>query len=126
MMLFALCMLCFGGASALLNADQQRQSQIVRNALRHADMPLDKAAIYADVDVRQLSREIDGLTGTLRHLFRLPPAFLQWFGAELIAEFGYPEEVQRLAEISAEVARIGPHKRMVKVTLPLGQKEQVS
>ena len=87
------------------------QARVIRAALRHADVPLDKTPLYTGCDVRQFAREIDGDTNNaITRLFKLPDAFKAWLGVALLQEYGVPQEL-------AQVARL-PRKRMSKMALP--------
>lgn len=86
---------------------------VVREALRHADISLEKAALYMDIDKAQLHRQMHG-DGHLsvRRLSKLPPVFWSWYGVLICEKYGLPHEVQRAARLAFGL--IG-RKRMSKV-----------
>lgn len=72
----------------------------VREALRMADLSLEKACLHMDIDKGQFSRQLggEGHLSFLR-LMLLPQSFWQWYyllGAEAV---GLPEVVTRAARV---------------------------
>jgi hypothetical protein len=90
---------------------------VVRDALKHADISLEKAALYMDIDKSQLHRQLHG-DGHLsvRRLARLPTAFWSWYGVLLCEHYGLPQEVQRATRLV--VGLIGRRRmaRMVRAS----------
>jgi hypothetical protein len=91
----------------LLDAD------LIRAALRHADISITKAALWMEIDREQLERQLKG-EGHLSHkrLLRLPLKFWRWFSFLSTQRYGLPGEVRRA--IPVQLAVIG-QKRMVRV-----------
>lgn len=98
----------------LLDAD------LIRAALRHADISIAKAAIWMEMDRGLLDRQLDG-EGHLSHrrLLMLPLGFHQWLSFLQCQRYGLPGEVRHAALI--EVAVVSS-REMVKVT----EKEKAS
>lgn len=72
------------------------EGDLIRAALRHADISLAKAALWMGMDVRQLDRELSGL-GHLKAtaLEKLPLKFHQWLTLLRAERYGLPREVRR-------------------------------
>ena len=105
--------ICLGGVAALLSdlsGAQLQQSQMVRNALRRSDIPLEKTEPYTGIDSRQFAREIDGHAGTFRRFWALPRRFRQWLWFEGWRLDGFPEEIERYAAL-------GLQKHMAKASM---------
>lgn len=101
LLLYALCLLM------LIDGD------LIRQALRHADISLSKAAIWMEMDVRQLDRQLHG-EGHLKHtaLLKLPLRFHQWLSVLQVARYGLPKEVRRALPLA--IATMG-QKRMLRM-----------
>lgn len=95
------------------------QGRILRDALRHSGVALDKTPLYTNADVRQFAREIDGETNNaITRLFKLPDTFNAWLGVLLIQEYGVPQELTVVARL--------PRKRMSKMALNAPESEKVA
>ena len=93
---------------ALLDAD------LIRAALRHADISITKAAMWMEMDRTLLERQLDG-EGHLSHkrLLMLPLKFHQWLSLLSSVRYGPPRVVRRAIPV---VLAMAAHKRMLKVT----------
>jgi len=98
--------------------------ELIRRALRHADISLSKAALWMEMDARQLDRELNGL-GHLKHtaLLKLPLIFHQWFTLLQAERYGLPNEVRR--SLPLYLALRG-RKRMARAALALARKEDIA
>jgi hypothetical protein len=92
----------------LLDAD------LIRAALRHADISITKACVWMDMDPAQFERQLNG-DGHLSHkrLLMLPLKFHQWFSIECAMRYGPPREVQRGIPV---VLAMAARKRMLRIT----------
>lgn len=97
----------------LLDAD------LIREALRHADLSLRKAALWMEMDESLLERQLKG-DGHLSHkrLLMLPLGFWQWFGLLQAERYGLPREVKRAVPLTMVMLA---RKRMARVTLKMKQ-----
>ncbi len=78
--------------------DVRRQHEtMLRNALEHAHLTMQQASAEAEINQAQFTRQIQGLEGSLKRLWMLPPVFWQWYALELLAFYGLPTLVQRAA-----------------------------
>jgi hypothetical protein len=93
---------------ALLDAD------LIRAALRHADISITKAALWMEMDRTLLERQLDG-EGHLSHkrLLMLPLKFHQWFSFLSTERYGQPQVVKRGIPI---VLALAAHRRMLRIT----------
>lgn len=100
-------MMLFLLASTLLTAN------LIRAALRHADISVTKAALWMEMDRSQFERQLSGEGHvSLNRLEKLPLLFWQWTALLMVEWFGLPPEVeQALAVDDAMFTR----RRMVKV-----------
>ena len=91
----------------LLDAD------LIRAALRHADISLTKAALWMEMDAAQLERQLNG-DGHLSHkrLLKLPLKFHQWMNLLGSIRYGAPREVRRGIPV---VLAMAAHRRMLKM-----------
>lgn len=110
---------------ALIDAD------LIRAALRHADISITKAALWMEIDRALLERQLDG-EGHLSHkrLLLLPLAFHRWLNFLGCQRYGLPSEAKRGIPLtlgllaSARISR--QSRRMVKMRLALQQKARAS
>jgi hypothetical protein len=94
---------------ALLDAD------LIRAALRHADISITKAAVWMECDRALLERQLDG-EGHLSHrrLLMLPLSFHRWMNFLGSIKYGLPSEVRRSAPL--QLAVMG-QRRMLRAEL---------
>lgn len=90
------------------------EGNLIRRALRYADIPLVKAALWMDMDVRQLDRELKG-EGHLKltALEKLPLVFHQWLALLRAEQYGLPSEVR----CGIPLVRVLRRRRMAKAEL---------
>jgi hypothetical protein len=102
--------------SAVMVAEHLKASEAnrIRQALRCADISLEKAASYMELDKSLLRRQLDG-EGHLSHtrLLLLPETFWQWYHLLGSAERGMPAVFRDLSPL-----------RMIKMALR--QRERVA
>jgi hypothetical protein len=79
----------------LLDAD------LIRAALRMADISITKAALWMEVDKGLLERQLNG-EGHLSHrrLLMLPLGFHRWFNLLAVEKYGLPREVTRAVPLT--------------------------
>lgn len=66
----------------------------VRESLRHADLSIEKAALWMEMDPAQLQRQLAGIGHlSLRRLVKLPDAFHQWLALLTVEAYGLPKAV---------------------------------
>jgi hypothetical protein len=96
---------------ALLDAD------LIRAALRHADISITKAAVWMECDRALLERQLDG-EGHLSHrrLLMLPLSFHRWMALLSVERYGLPSEVKRAASVSLVMLASKRMKRMALST----------
>lgn len=92
----------------LLDAD------LIRAALRHADIGIVTAARWMELDPAQLERQLNG-EGHLSHkrLLMLPLKFHKWFAFLSVLRYGPPQEVRRGIPVLLAMAS---HRRMLRIT----------
>ena len=87
----------------------------VREALRHADLSQEKAAIWMGMQKAHLS---DALAGgrplSLTKLMKLPAEFWQWYGLLVVEDVGLPTVVRRAALMRVALAG---RKRMARMAV---------
>lgn len=96
----------FFAVSFLLGVMIQTRHESIAKAFRAAmaksGLSLKEAAGHMDIDSAQLSRELAGVGNlSMTKVFgRMPEPFCQWFGLQLVSEFGLPHEVQVAQQIA--------------------------
>lgn len=96
----------FFAISFLLGVTIQTRHESIAKAFRAAmaksGLSLKEAAGHMDIDSAQLSRELAGVGNlSMTKVFgRMPEPFCQWFGLQLVNEFGLPHEVQVAQQIA--------------------------
>jgi hypothetical protein len=93
----------------LLDAD------LIRAALRHADISITKACVWMDMDPAQFERQLNG-EGHLSHkrLLMLPLKFINGFPVECAMRYGPPQRSP--ARDSRRACDGGAPKRMLRIT----------
>lgn len=109
----------FGGVVLAMVVDED----LIRKALRYADLSIAKAAQWMEMDDRLLDRQLHG-EGHLKHtaLMLLPSSFWRWYSLFLVQKHGLPMEVRRSARLAVVVTA---RRQPLRMALPTSQKEQV-
>jgi hypothetical protein len=105
-----------------LTEDRKRQcAKVLRDSLRLADLTLDRAALEAERNARQVARQIAGEEGSLTTLYAQPDTFWRWLAISIAQEFGLPKEVRRAGLLRRVV--IG-HKRQLRLQMAARKDER--
>ena len=86
---------------------------VIREALRCADLSLTKAALWMEMDPRLLDRQLQG-EGHLKHsaLMKLPVSFHRWYHFLMAGRVGLPKEVKRALPLTLSLMG---RKRMARM-----------
>lgn len=91
----------------------QRFVSILLEANRRYGMSVEKMAVWLDVDVRQLRRQLEGEGNiSFTRMMQLPVGWWGWFAIGILTEFGIPRELRRAARVSVAIFA---EKRMAKM-----------
>jgi len=84
-------------------------TDLIRKALRFADVSIVKAALHMQMDPRLLDRQLMG-EGHLKHtaLMLLPSNFWRWYSLFLVQKHGLPMEVRRTVRLTVVTGRRQP------------------
>jgi hypothetical protein len=79
---------------------------IIREALRHADISVEKAALHMGIDKSLLSRQLSGDGHlSIRRLAMLPRDFWRWYMAGLMSEYDLPDMFIKAATVGLSLPR---------------------
>lgn len=95
-------------------------AQIIRRALRMADLSLEKASITQAIDKSHKSHFNRQLAGeghiSLSRLLLLPQAFLRWYFFLGAMEYGLPEDIERGLALDASLDRALNARQQLRMT----------
>ena len=82
----------------------QLHAERIKTALRFANLSIDKAALWMDMDQSLLRRQLQG-DGHISYtrLVKLPVAFWQWLAVGIAEQVGVPKAVRRAVRLQLAV-----------------------
>jgi hypothetical protein len=91
-------------AAVALTPDlQRRHERVLRNAIAKSGQTVQQAAMEADIDQGQFTRQLQLAEGSHKRLAMQPIAFMQWLAVEITREFGLPAEIETGAALGKAV-----------------------
>lgn len=82
---------------------RRTHEQLLRNALRHANLTIDQASREAEINRAQFTRQLQAIEGSLKRLQMLPADFWRYWALELLGYYGLPKLVRRAIRVGLAI-----------------------